>query len=116
MPAGLSQMPKADWGFQGVKESFQTFFKDSQEPRKKCVFQKNCTQCSSLDRREGGVHGINKSCYYQEEYIPECAKVKKKKNWQSSCWREANAKILHVLHSPQEPGTRASGADGVEEG
>lgn len=79
MPAGLSQMPKADWGFQGVKESFQTFFKDSQEPRKKCVFQKNYTQCSSLDRREGGVHGINKSCYYQEEYIPECAKVKKKK-------------------------------------
>lgn len=56
-------------------------------------------------------HVITRRNIYQN--VP---KLKKKKNWQSSCWREANAKILHVLHSPQEPGTRASGADGVEEG
>lgn len=56
-------------------------------------------------------HVITRRNIYQN--VP---KLKKKKNWQSSCWREANAKILHMLHSPQEPGTRASGADGVEEG
>lgn len=55
-------------------------------------------------------HVITRRNIYQN--VPKL----KKKNWQSSCWREANAKILHVLHSPQEPGTRASGADGVEEG
>lgn len=57
-------------------------------------------------------HVITRRNIYQN--VPKLKK--KKKNWQSSCWREANAKILHVLHSPQEPGTRASGADGVEEG